>query len=112
MKDFYSHLIDLDDLIGELDSLSLEKSHKKDLCLLIDSMIHNLVLDHSLSKLDAKDKEEFLKLVQKDLESEVLLNFLKEKIDNFEDSLKFELDNLKKELIKDIQEAKDITTKY
>lgn len=112
MKIFYSHLINLDDLILEIEELSLEKSHKRDLCLLIDSMVHNLVLDHSLSKLDAKNKEEFLKLVQKDLASEVLLNFLREKIDNFEDTLKFELNNLKKELIKDIKEAKEISTTY
>ena len=101
---FYSHLIEIESVIVELDKLDLSQEQKVHLTGLIDSSLHHTILDAVLSELTAGDKRVFLNHLQEDDHSKIW-KFLEEKVDNIEDKIKKAAEGLKTELHKDLKEA-------
>jgi hypothetical protein len=105
MKRFYSHLIEIESVTMELDSIELEDHEKHELAHLVDSNIHNVVMDAILSKLPDEDKREFAQ-VATDQDHEKIWKFLNEKTNDIESEIKKAAAEFKKELKEDIKEAK------
>lgn len=105
MKYFFSHLIEIDSVIIELDKLDLSPEQKLHLANLIDSSLYHTILDVVLSELTPQDKRIFLNHL-KENDKDRILQFLNGKIDNIEDKIKKVANDLKEELHKDLKEAK------
>ncbi|OGE29351.1 hypothetical protein A2867_03290 [Candidatus Daviesbacteria bacterium RIFCSPHIGHO2_01_FULL_40_11] len=106
MKQFYSHLIEIESIVVELDKMDLTEEQKVHLTGLIDSSLHHTILDAVLSELSPQDKRVFLNHLQ-DGDHSKIWKFLNEKVDNIEDKIKTTADDLKEELKKDLKEAKN-----
>lgn len=104
-KRFYQHLIEIESLTIELDKIDLADHEKHELAGLVDSNIHNVVMDAIFSKLSEKDKENFAKLAGSDDHGKIW-DFLKSKTDDVEDEIKKAATDIKKKLHEDIKEAK------
>lgn len=107
MKYFYTHLIEYESLIVELDKMNLSDDEKMHLSNLLDFSLHNTILDAVLSELSDEDKGRFLNHLEKD-DHDKIWEFLNEKIENIEDKIKKAADGLKEELHEDIKKAKRI----
>lgn len=107
MNKFYSHLIEIESLIIELDSLELSDREKKHLASLVDSNLHQAILYAILDELDDKEKNMFFDHLKKN-DHEKIWKLLNEKIDKVEDKIKDAADKIKEELKKDIKKAKRI----
>ena len=105
MKQWYSHLIEIESIIIELDKMDLSKEEKLHLTSLVDSSLHHTILDAILSELQETDKRIFLTHLKEDNHDKIW-QFLNEKIDGVEDKIKKAAEDLKKELHKDLKEAK------
>lgn len=105
MKQFYSHLIEIESIIVELDKMDLTDEQKLHLAGLIDSSLHHTVLDAVLSELSDADKQIFLNHLKEDSHSKIW-QFLNEKVDNIEDKIKKAAEDLVKEMHEDIKKAK------
>ena len=103
-KFFYTHLVNIESLIVELDELNLTKAQKVEIASLVDSSLHHSILDAVLSELTPSEKYLFLRHLKYNDSPSIwkLLN----KIDNIEDKIKAVSVELKKELSKEIKEAK------
>ncbi len=89
----------------ELGEMDLSKEERLHLISLAQANIHSAVLDIILSHLSDDGKKIFLdNLTSKDHVK--LWKHLKENIDDIEEKIKKVADDLKKELFKDIQEAR------
>jgi hypothetical protein len=106
MKKFYSHLIEIETLTIELDSLELKDHEKHELAKLADSNIHNVVMDAILDKLSDEDKRKFANLAHSDDHKKVW-DFLYSKSENIEDEIKKAAKDFKKKLHEDVKEAKN-----
>jgi len=104
MRYFFSHLIEIDSLIIELDKMDLSKEQKLHLTSLIDSSLYHTILDAILSELTPQDKKMFLSHLKKD-DKERIWEFLNGKIDNIEERIKKVGNDLKNELHKDLKEV-------
>lgn len=105
MKKFYSHLIEIESLTFELDQFGLADHEKHELAKLVDSNIHNVVMDAIFSKLSDEDKEKFAKLaLSKDHKK--IWEFLKSKIQDVEVEIRKAAIDIKKKLHEDIERAK------
>lgn len=107
MKKFYTHLIEIDSIIVELEKLNLSESEKLHLAGLIDSSLHHIVLDAILSELGEEDKKAFLRHLESD-DQEKIWEHLNSKVDNIEDKIKKAAEGLKEEIHKDLKEAHKI----
>lgn len=107
MKEFYSHIVEIDSLIIELDKMDLSPDEKMHLAKLIDSNIHHTVLDAVLSELSEEDKRIFLKHLH-DGNHEKVWKHLNSKVDKIEEKIKKAAEELKVELHKDIKEAHNL----
>lgn len=105
-KHFYSHLVEVESLYIELDSMDLSRSERWHLTSLIDSTLHYTILDVVMSELSHDDKKEFLKHVASHSHDNVW-NLLKGKVENIEEKIKKTIAVVKEELARDIQEAKE-----
>lgn len=105
MKHFYSHLIEFEPLVFELDNLNLSKNEKLHLAHLVDSNLHHNVLDAVLSELGENDKRLFLEHLALGDHFKIW-EFLKNKVDNIEAKIKKVAEELKEELHKDINISK------
>lgn len=103
-KYFYSHLIEIDSIIIELDRMDLSEVEKLHLSKLIDSSIHHAILDAVFSELSNPDKRAFVNHLNEG-DSEIIWNFLKDKIDDIEEKIRKTANELKLELHKDLKEA-------
>lgn len=106
-KKFYSHLIEIESLIVELDSLELSDREKKHLAGLVDSNLHQAILHAILDELNESEKKVFLEHLNKK-EHDKIWKLLNEKIDYVEDKIKDAAEKLKEQLKKDIKKAKRI----
>lgn len=104
-KYFYTHLIEVESIVVELDKLDLSKEQKVHLTNLIDSSLHHTILDAVLSELNPQDKKAFLQILREEDHGKIW-KFLNEKVDKVEEKIKQTATELKKELHKDIEEAK------
>lgn len=106
MKYFYTHLIEIESIIIELDKLDLTTEQKVHLTGLIDSTLHYTVLDAVLSELSPQDKKGFLHHLKEDDHSKIW-QFLNEKVDNIEEKIKKTASDLKIKLHRDLKEVKN-----
>ncbi|MDO8573224.1 MAG: hypothetical protein Q7R77_00555 [Candidatus Daviesbacteria bacterium] len=104
MKYFFSHLIEIESIIIELDKLDLNNEQKKHLSDLVDSSLHHTVLDAVLSELTPTDKRVFINHL-KEKDHSKIWQFLNGKVDHIEDKIKKAADDLKAQLHKDLKEA-------
>lgn len=104
---FYSHLIEVESLIVELDSLQLSNKEKKHLAKLADSNLHQAILHAILDELKENEKKIFLEHLKR-REHDKIWKLLNEKIDNVEEKIKEAAEKIKEELKKDIKKAKRI----
>lgn len=103
---FYSHLIEIESVVSELDKLDLSQEQKIHLTSLIDSSLHHTILDAILSELSQVDKKVFLNHLKEE-DQERIWKFLNEKANNIESKIKKSAEELKEELKKDLKEAKN-----
>lgn len=104
MKYFYSHLIEIESVVTELDKLDLSAEQKAHLADLVDSSLHHTILDAVLSKLTPSDKKVFLNHLKEDDHAKIW-QFLNGKVDKIEEKIKQIADDLKSQLQKDLKEA-------
>jgi len=107
VKYFYSHLIEIESVITELDQIELSKDEKEHLAKLLDSSLHHHILDAILSELSDSEKRVFMQHITEG-NHEQIWRFLNGKIDGVEEKIKKAADGLKNELEKDIKQAKRI----
>lgn len=105
MKQFYTHLVEIESLIVELNKLELSDEERSHLASLVDSSLHHTILDVVLSQLDEDDKRVFLNHLEKN-EHDKIWKLLNQKVDKIEEKIKMAADDLTKQLHKDIKEAK------
>ncbi len=105
-QQFYTHLIEIESIIIELDKLDLSEEQKIHLTGLIDSSLHHTILDAVLSELTPSDKRVFLNHLKEGDHSKIW-KFLNEKVDKIEERIKKAAGDLKNELHEDLKEAKD-----
>lgn len=86
--------------------MDLSDDERIHLASLVDSTLHQAILDEILSNLSEADKKLFIHELKKDPESEKILEFLNEKIDNVEEKITKVADELVIEMHKDIKEAR------
>lgn len=110
MSVFYSHLIEIESVLLELDKMELSPEEKKHLASLIDSSLRNAILDAVLSKLSDSDKRAFLIKLNSGEDKEIW-EFLNQKLDKIEDTIKDVAKKLKEELHQDIREAHSLRSK-
>ena len=105
MKQFYTHLVEIESIVIELDKMDLSKEQKIHLTTLIDSTLHHTILDSILSQLGDSDKRVFLQSFSEN-DHDKIWKFLTERVDNIEDTIKKAVEDLKEQLHKDLKEAK------
>lgn len=110
MTYFYTKYIFIESLTEELHSLDLSDEERYHLASLVDSNLHNVILDEILSNLSREDKKAFLYRLKENPEDEKIMEFLAEKIDGVEERIKKAADDLVGELHKDIREAKKLNS--
>lgn len=106
MKKFYSHLVEFESILIELDDLDITDKQRFHLAGLIDTSLHHTILDAVLSELSESDKKEFLRHLTSG-EDDKIWELLDTKVDQIEDKIKDAADKLKTEIKKDIKEAKN-----
>lgn len=89
----------------ELHKIELSEDEKHHLVLLMDSNIHQTVLNVVLSELQGNDKKIFLRHLSSGNHDKVWAH-LKEKIEDVENKIKKAADELIKELHEDIKKVK------
>lgn len=105
MKYFYSHLIEIESVISELDKMELSDEERIHLAKLLDSSLHHTILDAILSELSDQEKRVFMQHITEGNHDKIW-KFLNENIDGVEDKIKKVAEDLKKELHKDLKKAK------
>ena len=108
MKQWYSHLVEIESIIIELDQMDLSHEEKLHLAKLVDSSLHHTVLDAVLSELSDSDKRKFVSHLNEN-DHDKIWKFLNEKVDNVEIKIKKVAEQLKQELAKDLKEAKKLS---
>ncbi len=105
IKHFYSYHIEIESLIIEIDSLSIDEHEKKHLKELAESHIHNAIIDHLLDQLGPDEQRMFVKHMNSKNHEETW-KFLRSKISDVERKINEVAQKIKKELHQDIREAK------
>lgn len=106
MKKFYSHLVEIETLTVELDTLEMADHEKYELARLADAGIHDVVMDAILDKLSETDKRKFAEIAHSDDHKKVW-DFLYSKSENIEEDIKKAALDFKKKLHEDVKEAKE-----
>jgi hypothetical protein len=106
MTKFYSHLIEYESLIIELDQLELSEKEKHDLATLADSNLHHTILDNIFSELGEEDKHKFLDHINEENHDKIWA-LLNEKVERIEEKIKKAAHELKEEMKADIRQAKE-----
>lgn len=107
MKQFYSHLVEIESIIIELDKMNLSQEEKLHLAHLVDSSLHHTILNAILSELEDEDKRKFMHHLNEG-DHDKIWSLLNEKVSEVEMKIKKAADSLKDELKKDLKEAKRI----
>jgi hypothetical protein len=107
-KFFYSHLIETSDVSIRITEMKLAKNEKTHLTSLLEANVHSVVIHSVLSELSKEDKEVFLKNLISD-NHEQTWDHLKVKIDKLEDKIKASVEELKKDLLRDLATAQKLS---
>ena len=105
-KYFYSHLIELDILETQLNTLNLTAEEKKELTELAHQNIHHAVMDAIFLLLKEEDKKRFLELLSEG-EHDKVLGHLNNKVEKIEEKIQSAASEVKKELMADIKKLKN-----
>ena len=105
-KHFYTHFIEIDSITSALDEMDLDPQEKQELILIVESHIHQVVVDTVLSELPEEDKKMFLMYLAHNRHDEIW-EHLKKNIENAEGKIRKAVDDLKKDLHTDIKETKE-----
>lgn len=105
MRHWYTHLIEIELIISELDKMELSKAEKLHLAHLVDSNLHHRIMDAVLTQLQDEDKRVFMRHLNEDNHDKIW-QFLNEKVDDIEIKIKKAAGDLMEELKKDLKEAK------
>jgi len=106
MKYFYSHIIEIQTLLTDLDNLSLSKEEKEQLEHIIHSSAHHAVVDKVLTSLPEHDKHKFLSHLSSS-SHETIMEFLKERLDNAEDLIKQAAHAIRDEFHEDVKKMSE-----
>jgi len=109
-KLFYAHLVETSSITIEIADMDLTKEERLHLLALVNSNIHNAVLDTVLSALSEEDKKIFLTNLDEDNQDKIW-GHLNTKIDSIEDKIKNAIEDLKEDLHKDIKQVKKLSSK-
>lgn len=104
-KQFYSHIVTVDALVIELNSLELTTEERERLLAIAETHLHHTILDAVLEELGQDDKKLFLHSVARD-DHHNAWEVLYRNIENVEEKIKKVAEDLKEELKKDIQGLK------
>jgi len=104
-KHFYTHLIEIDTIYTELETLPIQRHEKDELVEIVHSTIHHVVIDIVLSELPEEDKKTFLSHIHRE-DHDSIRKLLKEKTQGTEMKIKNAVEKLIKELHQDIEEIK------
>lgn len=105
MKYFYSQIIEIEPIVTRMEELKLTDEQKLHLAGLIDSIIHQTVLDLVLSKLDEKNKIIFMEILKEDQNGEQTLEFLNTRAENITEQIRETVKMLQEEFFQDLIEA-------
>lgn len=101
---YYDHLIEFEQLEQEIKAIVETLEEREELWHLIDEIIHHRVLGCVLNNLHLDYHEEFLCKFHQCPHDSILLEFLKEKVDeDIEQVIKHELENLNFELLEELR---------
>lgn len=106
MSYFYSHLVEIETITGKLDEIDMDQKQRRHLAALIDSTIHQEVLDIIFSRLSESDKLLFIENFKNNPENPEIMELLNEKAGDIENEIKEAVEKIKKELHEDIETAK------
>lgn len=104
-RHFYSHIVETSSISLSLGEMDLTPKERKELIHLAEITMHKTIMDLVLSHLSEEDKRQFLLHVANN-HHERVWNLLKEKIDNIEEKIEKAAHDMKKQLHKDVEEAK------
>jgi predicted transcriptional regulator len=104
-KHFYSHLIEIHEIYFSISELELADEERGHLVSLAEANIHATVINTVLPELSEGDKKVFLKNLVADNHEETWKH-LADKVKDIEVKLSKSLQELKKELLTDIEEAR------
>lgn len=107
IKHFYSYHVEIDSLIIEIESLEIREHEKKHLISLAESQVHNAILDSIFLELKSEDKKLFIEHLNSK-NHEKIWKFLRTRIKDVEKKIEEVADAIKKELHKDIRDAKKV----
>jgi hypothetical protein len=105
MRYFYSHLVEIEPLITELDQLDLTEDQKHHLAQLADANIHQAVLDAIFSELSPQEKIIFFEHIRQD-DHDKIWKLLNERVDKIEEKIKKAAGDVRDELHQDLKEAR------
>ena len=105
MSYFFSHLVEIESVIVELDKMDLSKNEKLHLAQMVDASLHHAILDAIFSQLSEEDKKVFANHLQTG-KHDAIWKFLNEKVDHVENKIKQAAEDLKMQLHKDLKEAR------
>lgn len=108
MKQFYTHLIEIQSIMVELGKMDLSKDEKLHLAHLVDSSLQHTILDAILSELSKEDKKIFLQHVHHG-DHDRIWQFLNDRVDNIEEKIKKAAKDLKQQLHEDLKKAEKLT---
>jgi DNA-directed RNA polymerase specialized sigma subunit len=106
MRYFYSDLISIETLYAKLDELDMTADQRVHLANLIDSTIHQEILNIIFDKLSEEDKLLFIERFRENPEDKEILNVLKSKSKDIEKEIKETVKKVSEELHEDMVDAK------
>jgi hypothetical protein len=107
---FYAHLVNIEEVLVELDTLDLSHHEKHHLGQLMDSNVHHSVLDVILQELQDEDKEILLRLINSDKHDKIW-EHLNAKVDAVEEKIQKAAQEITRQMHMDIKEAKRLKGK-
>ncbi len=104
-KYFYHDILDLEWIEGEIDGLDISDQEKKKLAEMARYELHQTILDTVLSELSEREKKVFLGNLNYDTNDKTWKH-LAENIEKVEDKIKDVSEALKRDLKRDLADAK------
>lgn len=101
-KQFYSHLVEVDELFVALESLDMHEKERRHLQTIVFSSIHTVVIDIVLSHIPSQDKQLFLDKIYNNEDHEKIWKFLHKRSINLEKKISHAIGILLKEFSQDI----------